>query len=160
MYTKLLAKQQKRLTALELEASNAIMSFIVLFEINNETTNEEKRNLKKMSEKNDRKTLGNLLTQIKGVVDFDHKSKDFIDYALKKRNYLMHEFYKRHNFAIHSEEGREEMILELHDISNALNLAHMHLSTISKLFEKLDKRTLMSIEDISKLIRDGKRIHF
>lgn len=72
----------------------------------------------------------------------------------------MHEFYKSHNFAIHSEEGREEMILELHDISNALNLAHMHLSTISKLFEKLDKRTLMSIEDISKLIRDGKRIHF
>lgn len=149
----------KKAQVLEVEASNAIMAYVVLFVLTDQTTNEEKRNLKRISEEVDRKTLGNLLRKIKGIVSFDEKAKDHIDQALKKRNYLIHEFYKHHNFAINSEEGRSEMLEELKGIGQKLDIAHNQLSVITELLTQLDKRTVMSPEEIEKLVEDGKKIN-
>ena len=158
IYTKF-GKTAEVAQTLELEASNAILSFIVLFMITDKTTNEEKIKLQKLSEKNDKKTLGNLLGQIKKVVEFNPLAETNIETALEKRNYLIHDFYKKHNFAIHSEEGREQMIADLDDISKTLEIGCNQLCSISKLLTKLDGREDVSVEAMNKLIETGKTIN-
>lgn len=155
---KAFGKTAEKAQVLELEASNAILSFIALFLLTDETTKEEKVELKKLSEKNDKKTLGNLLKQIKKIVEFDPQAETHINNALQKRNYLIHDFYKKHNFAIHSDNGREQMLKDLYEIFKSLEIGHTQLSTITDLLTKLDKRNNLSESEIKKLIDEGNSI--
>jgi hypothetical protein len=60
-----------------------------------------------------RQTLGQLLRRVRGSTDaFDHLA-DLLDSALKTRNRLSHSFYRRHNFRINSDAGRQIMLDDL-----------------------------------------------
>jgi hypothetical protein len=49
---------------------------------------------------------------------------EMINDALLKRNYLIHSFFRTHNFAINSEEGRKAMRAEIAEIHSALSRGH------------------------------------
>ncbi|WP_076543312.1 hypothetical protein [Shewanella sp. UCD-KL21] len=143
---------------LELEAGNVILSFLAITVDPEKITDEDKIGYKKLVDEIDRKTLGNLLQKIKKIVDFDSNSEKIISDALKKRNYLVHEFFKSHNYAIHSESGRNEMRKELSDISTLLDLAHQHLELICTLLEKVSGKNFVSEVNHNELIKFGKAI--
>lgn len=98
------------------------------------------------------------LKQIKQIVEFDPQAETHINNALQKRNYLIHDFYKKHNFAIHSDNGREQMLKDLDEIFKLLEIGHTQLSTITDLLTKLDKRNNLSEAEIKKLIDEGNPI--
>ena len=50
-----------------------------------------------------------------------------VDEALERRNYLTPHFFRSHNFALYSEEGRKMMTAELKEIQAQLNVAHRML---------------------------------
>jgi hypothetical protein len=58
-------------------------------------------------------TLGNLLGEIQKHVTFEGDLPTFFLSALKTRNRLMHGFYLRHDFKIQTDEGRDEMMVDL-----------------------------------------------
>ncbi len=157
LYTKFGIAAEKA-QVLELEAGNVVLSYITLFVNTENITVEEKKGFKKLIEDVDAKTLGNLLTKIKSIVNFDTMSENIINEALNKRNYLTHRFFKTHNFAIYNETGRNAMINELEEISNYFDTAHNHLSTISKLMAKVAGRKDISIEKTKELIEQGKKL--
>ncbi len=125
---------------LELEAGNVVLLFIALTVDPKTITPADKAAYRKLADEVDRKTLGSLLRQIRKIIEFDSSSEKVISEALRKRNYLVHGFFKTHNFAIFNESGRIKMREELNDISKHLDIAHMHLSVISQLLEKISGR--------------------
>jgi hypothetical protein len=74
----------------------------------------------------DSKTVGTLLRHFKKTGTMDDSIITIVDEALEKRNYLTHRFFRSHNFAIHSEEGRREMI-GIHPVSDAARPLRLRL---------------------------------
>jgi hypothetical protein len=67
------------------------------------------------------RTLGNLFRKIKKTVTMDNSLLARVEEALDKRNHLIYKFFRGHNLAIRSVEGRLSMLAELHDIQETLN---------------------------------------
>lgn len=59
-------------------------------------------------------TLGRLLSLVRGVIEIEDALIDHFQAALESRNKLMHGFYLLHGFKIDSDDGRDEMIADLH----------------------------------------------
>ncbi|MCP4985924.1 MAG: hypothetical protein GY928_07610 [Colwellia sp.] len=142
---------------LELEAGNVVLSFVALTVDPKNISPADKAGYKKLIDEVDRKTLGNLLRQIRKIVEFDSSSEEIISEALRKRNYLVHGFFKTHNFAIFDEEGRIKMRKELSGISEQMDIAHKHLTSISNLLEKVSGRE-PSAEKAKEFMALGKAI--
>jgi len=64
-------------------------------------------------ERMNRKTLGQILANLREYLDFEDSVAECFELALRARNRLNHGFFERHNFAIFAEGGREAMIAEL-----------------------------------------------
>ena len=64
-----------------------------------------------------RKTLGQVLESIRGLLDLDEQVPETFELALGARNRLNHGFFERHNFAMYSEQGRASMVEELEAIN-------------------------------------------
>ncbi|PCJ29302.1 MAG: hypothetical protein COA99_19575 [Moraxellaceae bacterium] len=143
---------------LEIEAGNVVLSFVSMFVDPKTISSEDKVVYKKLVDEVDRKTLGNLLRKIRNIVEFDPSYEEVISEALRKRNYLVHGFFKTHNFAIFDETGQIEMRKELSDISKQMDVAHRHLAAISLLLEKLAGREECSTEKADKLMKLGKAV--
>lgn len=143
---------------LELEAGNVILSFVAMTVDPKNISTADKIGYKKLVDEVDRKTLGNLLRQIRKVVEFDSSSEEVISEALSKRNYLVHGFFKTHNFAIYDESGQIKMRKELSDISKQMDIAHKHLTAISQLLEKVAGREDSSNEKAKEFMALGKSI--
>lgn len=142
---------------LELEAGNVVLSFVAMTVDPKNISPADKAGYKKLVDEVDRKTLGNLLRQIRKIVEFDSSSEEVISEALSKRNYLVHGFFKTHNFAIFDESGQIKMRKELSDISKQMDIAHMHLTAISQLLEKVAGRD-SSAEKAKEFMALGKTI--
>lgn len=89
----------------------------------------------------DRSTLGRLLGNLKNCVSLDDKLTERFASALKARNRLFHGFYELHNFKIQTDEGRDEMVVDLevlHDeLFNAWRIASAMASTAMEFMLKL-----------------------
>lgn len=74
-----------------------------------------------LDEKLQRKTLGTLLHDFKKLVTINNdKVAGSLDTALKKRNFLMHHFFRERQKKFSSEQGRMEMLVELVSIDKEL----------------------------------------
>ena len=91
-------------------------------------------------------------------IQLDDKIIEIVENALEKRNYLIHKFFRSHNLAIHSEDGRKIMRDELSEIYNALSLAHTVLSGMTSTFKQIMGQKDISIDMAEKMIANGKRI--
>lgn len=143
---------------MELEAGNLALSYVLIaFDVNN-LTKEQKLFLKSLSEDIDRRTFGNLANILKKSMNIDKTIKDRIDSALEKRNYLTHRFFRTHNFAIHSAEGRAKMIEELSNLYEAFYIAHTLLHGMTHTLNKLFGNPNITEEQAKKLLEKAKRV--
>jgi len=144
--------------ALEVEAGNVGLAFLSAFVGTNQITEEDRARFRGLVDDANRKTLGTLLKVIKSLGRFDQSILDAIDEALERRNYLMHKFFRYHNFAICSEAGRKRMIEELREIQRKLALAHAMLHGISCTLVALAGRPAGSEELEAQFICEGDRV--
>jgi hypothetical protein len=143
---------------MELAAGNLALAFIsVMFDP--KTINDEQRRMfKSVIDDVDKRTFGNLLIQIRKTVTISEEIEQTVTEALEKRNYLIHRFFRKHNFAINSEEGRQAMNIELDDIYRALNLAHALLYGMTHTLNQAFGWPNISQEETLELIKKAKRV--
>jgi hypothetical protein len=113
---------------LEVDAGNVALACLAMFVKTEEITPEQTEWYRHLIDNLDRKNLGTLLRSVKTLVKFDNRILEIVDEALVVRNYLMHRFFRFHNFALFGVEGRKEMIRELSEIQDKLCAAHWHLN--------------------------------
>lgn len=145
---------------MELEAGNLALSYVLTaFDVNN-LTREQKLFLRSLSEDIDRRTFGNLVNILKKSMNVDQAIKDAVDSALEKRNYLTHRFFRTHNFAIHSAEGRAKMIEELSNLYEAFSIAHTILHGMTHTLNELFGTPNITEEQAKRLLEEAKRVEF
>ena len=83
-----------------------------------------------------KRTLGQLIKQIKSKVDLDQSFEETLSTALEKRNFLMHRFFYSHAVNFLEEIGRNQMIDELIEISEFINNADQMMQTITLLLAR------------------------
>lgn len=143
---------------LEVEAGNVGLAFLSVFVDTDQITDEERARFRGLVDDANRKTLGALLKVVKSLGTLDQSILDAIDEALERRNYLMHKFFRHHNFAICSEAGRKTMIDELREIQRKLALAHAMLHGISSTLAALAGRPAASEELAAQFLNEGERV--
>jgi len=143
---------------LELEAGNFVLTFLGLFFKPGQITEEQRKFLSSLVDDMNHKTLGRLLKSIKGLATFDQSFLSTVDRALERRNYLTHHFFRSHNFAIYSEEGRRGMIEELRKIQEEFSLAHAMLTASSGALQGHTGLPHVTEEQIQKLAAEGRRV--
>jgi hypothetical protein len=87
-----------------------------------------------------RRTFGYLLNHIKKTMSLSDSMITIVDEALERRNYLTHHFFRTHNFALYSEEGRKAMMSELEEIQKKLDLAHDVLVAMAQIMDQIAGR--------------------
>jgi hypothetical protein len=145
---------------LEVDCGN-IALFYLAFLFKNEMHDGHRKMFRRILDDCDRSTLGKLLRQVKSIGEFDDTILTVVDEALERRNYLMHNFFRTHNFAILSETGRQLMIEELKQIQGKLDLARRMLLAVSGLLEKLsglDDVPREIADQVQRIQQEGKRI--
>ena len=142
---------------MEVEAGNFALTFITAWYDPSTITDEQREIFRALIDDVNKRTFGNLVRQIQSATQLDDKIIEIIENALEKRNYLIHKFFRSHNFAIHSEEGRKKMRDELKEIYNALSLAHTVLSGMTSTFRQIMGQQDISIDMAEKMIANGKR---
>jgi hypothetical protein len=141
---------------LEVDCGNIALSHMVLFFGKGNITDEHRRLYRNILDDCDRSTLGKLLRQVKSIGKFDDSILTAVDEALERRNYLMHHFFRTHNF------GRKLMIEELKEIQAKLDLARTMLLGVSGTLEKLaglDEVPDEIAKQLKKVQEEGKRIN-
>lgn len=143
---------------LELEAGNFVLTYLGLFFKPGQITEEQRGFLSSLVDDMNHKTFGRLLKSIRGLATFDQSFLATVESALKRRNYLTHHFFRSHNFAIYSEEGRRSMIEELRKIQEEFNRAHAILSAASGALQRHTRLPCVTEEQTQKLVAEGRRI--
>jgi hypothetical protein len=119
---------------LEVEAGNVALAYHALRIGMKQSVDDTLRaELQAVMDDVNRKTLGTVLNQIKSIMGFDDAILTAIDDALERRNYLMHKFFRNHNFAIFHADGIDSMIVELKQIQSKLDRALAMLTAISEI---------------------------
>lgn len=143
---------------MELEAGNLTLAYVMIAFDTNNLTNEDKLFLKSLSEDVDRRTFGYLIKSMKKSMAIDQTIKEAIDAALEKRNHLIHHFFRTHNFAIYSEEGRERMIEELAEYHKTFSHAHALLHGMTQALNEMFGNLNMTEEQAKKLMDKAKQV--
>jgi hypothetical protein len=87
--------------------------------------------ISKTKEEVDRLTFGQLLRRLKKVATISPEFEKALDDGLKKRNYLIHNFFDSYGANIWISSTREKMIADLGTIHNALHSVYKTFSELS-----------------------------
>lgn len=89
-------------------------------------------------DKEGKKTLGQLINDVRRHINISSQLEESLTQALQKRNYVVHHFFVVHDIDFMSSHGRVEMIEELRDITcNIQNLDREVESITHSLWKKL-----------------------
>jgi hypothetical protein len=143
---------------LEVEAGNVAFAYLTLFADTDNVTPEMTELFRRNSDEINCKTFGTLLKRIKKHVTIDDNITAIIDEALEKRNYLTHHFFRSHNFAIHSAEGRRTMIKDIKECAKKFDLAYAVLGATCDGLHTIAGRPNFGVEESKKLKARGKRV--
>ena len=147
---------------METEAGNLALVYATMLVDTSKITDEQREFFQALVQDVNKRTFGNLFRQIQRMGQIDGSILDTVNDALEKRNYLTHKFFRKHNFAIHSVEGRKTMRAEIREIQGSLSLAHTVLSgmtgSLSQLLVKLLGRNVLSEREALTLMAEGKRV--
>jgi hypothetical protein len=143
---------------LELEVGNFVLTYLGLFFKPGQIAEEQRQFLSSLVDDMNHKTLGRLIKSIKGLSTFDQRFLDTVESVLERRNYLTHHFFRYHNFAIYSEQGKRGMIEELKKIQEELSLAHAMLSAASGALQVHTGLPRVTEAQIQKLVAEGRRV--
>ena len=146
---------------METEAGNLALVYATILVDTSKITDEQREFFRALVQDVNQRTFGNLFQQIQKMGQIDDSIITTVGDALEKRNYLTHKFFRRHNLAIHSMEGRKTMLVEIREIQGSLSLAHTVLSgmtgSLSQLLAKLFGRNVLSEQEALTLMAEGKR---
>jgi len=146
---------------MEMEAGNLALVYATMLVDTSNITDEERGFFQAVLQDVNKRTFGNLFRQIQKMGQMDGAIIATVNDALEKRNYLTHRFFRRHNFAIHSVEGRGAMLLELREIQASLSRAHATLSamtgSLNQLLAKVFGRNVLSEQEALALMAEGRR---
>ncbi len=147
---------------LETEAGNLALVYASMLVDTSKITVEQRELFRALVQDVNKRSFGNLFRQIQKMIQIDDSIFATLNEALEKRNYLTHKFFRQHNFAIRSIEGRRTMLAELREIQTSLSLGHATLSamtgSLSQLLAKLFGRNVLSEEEAFTLMARGKRV--
>lgn len=144
---------------LEVEAVNVGLAYLSLLVKPGEVVTGEKQEFfRQIVEDANRQPLGTLLRLVKSLGSFDPAMIDTIDAALERRNYLIHHFFRTHNFAISSEAGRSTMIEEARTIRTQLERAIVMLSGVSSILIQIAGHQGLTQGMHDKLVSRGKAL--
>jgi len=147
---------------MELEAGNLALVYATMLLDASRITDEQREFFQALVNDVNKRTFGNLFRQIQKLGQIDDGIIATVNDGMEKRNYLMHKFFRRHNFAINSAEGRKAMLGEIREIQASLSLAHAVLSamtaSLSQLLAKLFGRKVLSEQEALSLMAQGKRV--
>jgi NADPH:quinone reductase-like Zn-dependent oxidoreductase len=148
---------------LEVSAASVALISLALFVKTDEISPEETEMYRAVVDDVNSKTFGKLLTHLKKRAKLDDAIIKALKDALDARNYLTHHFFRSHNFALYSEEGRKVMMAELKSIQKKLNLADQFLQTMWDLMNDLRAKLLSTSavdanETALRLQERGKRV--
>jgi hypothetical protein len=145
---------------MEVAAGNVVLSFLVMLlkPDPNQIAPEETQMYRALIDDLNRKTFGSLLNHLKKMVNLSDSMIQLVDEALERRNYLTHHFFRTHNFALYSEDGRKVMIAELKEIQGKLEIAHRTLEVMATLIDQVAGRTT---DDgmVERLVAGGRKIN-
>jgi hypothetical protein len=145
---------------METAAGNVALAYVTFFFDTSKLTPEITERFKCLIKDINSKPFGVLLRTIKKSIQIDDKTLAIVDEALEKRNYITHSFFRHHNFAIHSEEGRRIMIDELTEIGRKFDLAHFLLEGLADGLHQLAGRPPnLGLEEGLRLEARGKRVN-
>lgn len=143
---------------MEIEAGNLALAYVsFVFDLDN-ISDENRRMFKAIIDDVDKRTFGYLLKNIRKTGEISDDIEKTMDNALEKRNYLIHKFFKTHNYAINSDAGRREMIEELDQIYNELSRAHTVLSLMTDTFSEIWGLPKVTEEEVLVKLTKGERI--
>lgn len=143
---------------LEVEAGNVALYYFRLSVKPDEINPEVTAFFKNIMNDVNKKTLGQLIKKIKTIINIDEITENLLNKALDKRNYLSHHFFRTHNYAIFSEQGRKNMMSELKEIQNVIDQAHSTLYAISSHLENIGPSFKKSEKTAESLKLAGKRV--
>lgn len=144
---------------LEVAAGNVALGFLAMFIKTDQITPEETEMYRAIVDDVNRKTFGALLKHLKGTMNLSDSIIKIVDEALERRNYLTHHFFRSHNFALYSEDGRKRMRGELKEIGEKLELAKRTLDAMAELMDQMaGRKTVVTIAE--RLVARGKKIVF
>ena len=85
-----------------------------------------------------KKTAGQLVSKLKGIVRVSDDLENTLVVAIKKRNWLAHDYFWENSYSIMTTEGREEMINELQELSDYFSKMDERMVNIyQKIFNKI-----------------------
>lgn len=157
LYTKF-GRTAEMAQSLEVEAGNVFLGIVAIWVKTDEITDEQRAFHRDLVNDLNRRTLGDLLRHMRPLIAHDESVVSGIDTALERRNYLMHGFFRTHNFRIFSEEGRGIMSRELDEIYRSLAFARASLGAFTLMLEKLAGREGKSEKLAEQFLAQGKRI--
>jgi hypothetical protein len=142
---------------LEVAAGNVALGFLAMFIKTEQITPEETEMYRAIVDDVNRKTFGALLKHLKSTMNLSDSIINVVDEALERRNYLTHHFFRTHNFALYSEEGRKKMTGELKEIGEKLELAKRTLDAMAELMDQIAGRKA-DVKIAERLVARGKKI--
>jgi hypothetical protein len=147
---------------METEAGNLALVYSTMLVDTSKITEEQRGFFRSLIQDINARTFGNLFREIKEMVAMDDRFLATVEEALNKRNYLMHKFFREHNFAIYSVEGQLCMLTELRETQETFNRAHATLTAMTKSLSqslpKLKGHVILSDQMAHSLMADGKRV--
>lgn len=143
---------------LEVEAGNLALAYLAIFVKPGEVSAQETEVFRAVIDDLNRKTLGAMFRHIRKIAQIDPALLAIMDKALERRNYLIHHFFRTHNFAIQSSSGRATMLRELNQISADLRHGLQILGAMTGTLNQLvgQGKDLNTI--VEKLVERGKSI--
>jgi len=149
--------------SMETEAGNLVLVYATMLVNTSKITDEQRELFRALLQDVNERTFGNLLRRVQKMVQIDDSILVILNKALEKRNYLMHEFFRKHNFAIHSVEGRKAMLADLREIQKSLSQALATLQamreSLNQLLTKLFGRNVLSEKTLTlTLMAEGRRV--
>ena len=85
-----------------------------------------------------KKTAGQLLSKLKKMIRVSDDLEDVLVEAVKKRNWLTHNYFWENSLSIITTEGREKMINDLQELSNYFSKMDERMVEIyQKVFNKI-----------------------
>lgn len=143
---------------LEVEVGNYALAYLAMFVTPGDVSPEETDVFRAVLKDLNRKTLGAMLRQLKGMATISPDIIEILDKALERRNYLAHRFFPAHNFAIQSPVGRAAMLEDLENVHADLRRGHQYMSAMTDGLNKIAGHGEGLAATVEKFVKRGKRI--
>lgn len=110
-------------------------------------------------EKMHKKTFGQLMIDIRRYVNVSTEFEEAIMAVLRDRNYLTHDFFRKHDINFMSNRGRIKMIEELRQITERIRNVDHGLELIAhSLWERLGGTREMFQDELAKMKAEAEQL--